>query len=137
MFLERKKNEKKEKLINYITDDIGISSDSSYIFFWQRMFWWRKFKKNTHIVKLFLKANKKTVKIFVYDFFLYIKMLTGYYKKEKKKLSKKLVKGTKIFLKKEKTKSQYAPERYRNLSEEEKENKHQYRHDRFKNLLEN
>ena len=35
-------------------------------------------------------------------------MLTGYYQK-KKKLSKKLVKGTKIFLKKKKTKSQYAP----------------------------
>ena len=32
-------------------------------------------------------------------------MLTGYYQKNKEKLQKKLVKGTKIFLKKKKTKS--------------------------------
>ena len=53
----------------------------------------------THTIKLIFKAYKKRHKIF---FFLYIKMLTGYYQKNKEKLSKK------------------ARERYQNLSEEEK-----------------
>ena len=51
---------------------------------------------------MFLKANKKTVKIFVYNFFLYIKMLTGYYKKKAFK---------------------EACQRYQNLSKEEKDEK--------------
>ena len=55
---------------------------------------------------LIFKACKETDKI--YFFSLYIKMLTGYYQKNKERLSKK------------------ARERYENLSEEKKTKKHQY-----------
>ena len=48
-------------------------------------------------------------------------MTNNYYQKTKKRFKKKHVKGTKIFLKKKKTKSdKYACEQCRNLSEEEK-----------------
>ena len=60
----------------------------------------------THIVKLIFKAYEKTDKTFFYNLFvLYIKMLTGYYQKNKKRLPKK------------------ARERNQNLSEEKKEQK--------------
>ena len=60
----------------------------------------------TDIVKLIFKAYKKTVKTFLKFFVLYIKILTGYYQKTTQKIfQKRLVKGTKIFLKKKKTKS--------------------------------
>ena len=55
-------------------------------------------------------------------------MLTGYYKE---KPQKRLVKGIKIFLKKEK--HQYTHEQYRNFSEEEK-NKCQYICELYRNL---
>ena len=56
--------------------------------------------------KLVFKAYiKKLVKYFFWFYFLYIKILTAYFKKTKKIFEKKLVKGTKIFLKKKKTKS--------------------------------
>ena len=55
------------------------------------------------MVKLIFKAYKKTDKRFLNNFFfLYIKVLTEYYQKNKEKLSKK------------------ACEKYQNLSEEEK-----------------
>ena len=44
-------------------------------------------------------------------------------KKIKKDYKKKLVKGTKIFLKKKKKKDLNGRERYKNLSEDEKKNK--------------
>ena len=47
-------------------------------------------------------------------------MLIGYYQKTRKGFQKKLLKSTKISLKR----CQYAYEQYRNLSEEEKEKKH-------------
>ena len=50
---------------------------------------------NTHIIKLtakvnfdILKAHKNIVKIFFYNFFVYIKMLNNYYKKHKGKPQK-------------------------------------------------
>ena len=61
------------------------------------------------MVKFVFKAYKKLDEIIFYIFFLYLKMLTGFYqKKPKESLSKK------------------ACERYQNLSEEEKEKKRQY-----------
>ena len=61
------------------------------------------------MVKFVFKAYKKLDEIFFYIFFLYLKMLTGFYQKNpKESLSKK------------------ACERYQNLSEEEKEKKRQY-----------
>ena len=55
------------------------------------------------MVKLIFKAYKETDKRFLNNFFfLYIKVLTEYYQKNKEKLSKK------------------ACEKYQNLSEEEK-----------------
>ena len=59
------------------------------------------------------------IKCFSIIFLLYIEVLTGYYQKNKERLSKK------------------ARERYQNLSKEEKEKKHQYGRERYKNLLEN
>ena len=47
---------------------------------------------------------KKTDKIFFLTFLLYIKMTNNYYKKTKKGFKKKHMKGTKILLKKKKTK---------------------------------
>ena len=48
-------------------------------------------------------------------------------KKIKKSFQQRLVKGTKIFLKKKKEKHyQYVCQRYGNLSEEEKQNQRQY-----------
>ena len=61
------------------------------------------------MVKFVFKAYEKFDEIFFYIFFLYLKMLTGFYQKNpKESLSKK------------------ACERYQNLSEEEKEKKRQY-----------
>ena len=57
------------------------------------------------MVKLIFKAYKKLIKYFFITFFLYIKILTGHYQKNKERLSKK------------------AYERYQNLSEEEKDKK--------------
>ena len=55
------------------------------------------------MVKLIFKAYKKLI-IYLFTFFLFVKMLTGHYKKKiKKSFQKRLVKGTKIFLKKKKT----------------------------------
>ena len=45
------------------------------------------------------------------------------------------MKGNKIYLKKKRTKCQYACEQYRNLSEEEKEKKSQYGIEQYKHLL--
>ena len=60
----------------------------------------------THIVKLIFKAHKKNCQNIFENFILYIKILTGYYQKPTKKIfQKRLVKGTKTFLKKKKTKS--------------------------------
>ena len=88
----------------------------------------------------FLK-HKKTDKIIFYNFFsLYIKLWTGYYRKNqktKKKYSKKSRERHQNPSEVEKDKKrQYACERYRNLSEEEKEKKRQYDRERYKNLLE-
>ena len=58
----------------------------------------------------------KSNPVFFYYFFLYIKVLTGYYKKTKKSFKKRLVKGIKIFQKK-KEKGKYVCGLYRNLSE--------------------
>ena len=58
------------------------------------------------IYKLILKAYKKADKVFFYNFFfLYIKILTRYYKKTKKNFQKRLVKDTEIFLKKKNKRS--------------------------------
>ena len=58
-------------------------------------------------------------------FFLYIKMSTGYYQKNKENFSKKVRERYQNLSEEEKDKRhQYA--RYRNLSEEEKVKKHQY-----------
>ena len=80
------------------------------------------------MIKLIFKAYKKTDK----TIFLYIKMLKNIIKNTKKSFLKRLVKGTKIFLKKKKTKGFLYRERYRNLSEEEKEKKHQYGLEQYK-----
>ena len=93
----------------------------------------------THIrlVKLIFKAHKKTDKTFFKIFFLYIKILTEYYKKNKEMISKKVREMYQNLSEEEKSNSwQYAREQYRNLSEEEKENKAQYGRKRYKNLLE-
>ena len=59
----------------------------------------------------------KSNPVFFYYFFLYIKVLTGYYKKKaKKSFKKRLVKGIKTFQKKKK-KGKYGCGLYRNLSE--------------------
>ena len=58
------------------------------------------------MIQLIFKAHKKTDKIFFHNFFyIYIKMLTDYYQKNKESFQKRLLKGTKIFVKKKKTKS--------------------------------
>ena len=56
----------------------------------------------TYMVKLIFKAYNKTEKIFVYNFFLYVKMKNNYYQKHKEKLPKE------------------ARVRYQNLSDEKK-----------------
>ena len=53
----------------------------------------------SHMVKLTFKSYKKPIKYFLIIFFLYKKMLTGYYQKPKRGFQKRLAKGTKIFLK--------------------------------------
>ena len=55
------------------------------------------------------------IKYFSIIFLLYIEVLTGYYQKNKERLSKK------------------ARERYQNLPKEEKEKKHQYGRERYRN----
>ena len=56
------------------------------------------------MIQLIFKVHKKTDKIFFHNFFIYIKMLTDYYQKNKESFQKRLLKGTKIFVKKKKTK---------------------------------
>ena len=54
--------------------------------------------------------------------------LSGKYYQEKRKTAKKLVKDTKISLKKKKEKKRlYGPERYKNLSEDDKNKLVEYR----------
>ena len=132
VFLEECKYVVKEKKMSkYIIDDIEISDEknsyeeisdeensdegnskqeNSYEENSKRNF------ENTFMVKLIFKAYKQTDKIFFIIFFLYIKILTGYYQNTQKKLSKK------------------ARERYQNLSEEEKDKKHQHARERYRNL---
>ena len=63
---------------------------------------------------------KKLINHFFKILCTYVKLWTGYYQKNEEKFKKKrLVKGTKMFLKKEKSGSQ----RYQNLFEEEKDKK--------------
>ena len=50
-----------------------------------------------------MRAYKKLIKDFFIMFFLYMKILRGYYKK-KEKPPKRLAKGNKMFIKKKKTK---------------------------------
>ena len=70
------------------------------------------------MVKLIFKVYKKTDKIIFYNFFfLYIKILTGYYYEIKERLSKRY------------------RERYQDLSEEEENKKHQYTRERYRNLF--
>ena len=87
----------------------------------------------THIVKLIFKAYKKTDKTFFYNLFvLHIKMLTGYYQKNKKGLPKKARERHQNLSEEEKNKNrQYARERYKNLSEGEREKKRQYGRESF------
>ena len=57
------------------------------------------------MIKLVFKAYKKTDKIIFYNFvFLYIIFITGYYQKNKERLSKKARERYEIFLRKEKQK---------------------------------
>ena len=70
--------------------------------------------------------RKKTNTIFTYNFFLYIKRLTGYYKKNNEKLSKKACERYQNLSEEKSKKHQYASEQYKNLSGEEKESKYQY-----------
>ena len=71
------------------------------------------------MIKLVFKAYKKTDKIIFYNFvFLYIIFITGYYQKNKERLSKK------------------ARERYENLSEERKNKRCSYALERYRNLSE-
>ena len=89
----------------------------------------------SHMVKLIFKAYEKSDEIFFIIFFLYIKMLTGYYQKTKKGFQKKLVKSTKIFLKK-KTKSTNMLLSYMEIFlKKKKKKKCPYDHERYKNLL--
>ena len=90
------------------------------------------------MVKLIFKAYKKLI-IYLFTFFLFVKMLTGYYKKKnKEKLSKKARERYQNLSEEEKDKRhQYACEQYRNLSEKEEEKKCQYGREQYKNLLEN
>ena len=59
--------------------------------------------------------------LFVYIFFPYINLLAGYYRKNKKRLQNKLLKGIKIYqrTKKKNKKRQCACERYKILPEDE------------------
>ena len=72
---------------------------------------------------------------FIISFFLYMKMLTEYYKKTS--LSKKAWERYRHLSEEEKNKKcQYASKQYRKLSEEEKIKKRQYGRERYENLLE-
>ena len=74
--------------------------------FWQRKFWWRNFKWiKFWRRKCWWKKFKKTNKIFKIFFSIYKKMTTKYNKNKKKSFQKRLLKCTKIFLKKNKIKS--------------------------------
>ena len=98
VFLEECKYVAKEKKIHkYIIDDIEIFSDSDEENSDEKNL---KNTNITHILKLIFVAYKN---FFFIIFFLYIKMIKTYYKKNKEKLLKE------------------ACERYQNLSEEEKE----------------
>lgn len=64
------------------------------------------------MVELIFKAyRKKLLKYFVIIFFLHIKMLKEIIEKIKKDFQKSLVIGSKIFLKKRKTKGQNCPKK--------------------------
>ena len=84
------------------------------------------------MVTFIFKVYKKLIKLF----FLYIKILTGYYQKNKDKLSKKKRSWNVPREEEKEKKRQYACEQYRNRSEEEKEKTRQYGHERYKSLLE-
>ena len=80
---------------------------------------------------------KKVKSFFFSILFLYAKMTSNYYKKNKEELLKKAREKYQDLSEEEKDKNcQYARERYRNHSEEEKEKKGQYGRERYKNLLE-
>ena len=75
----------------------------------------------THMVKLIFKAYKKLIKHFLKMFFLYIKILTRYYQKNKDRLQIKACERYQYLPEKGKNKKrQYARDQYYNLSEEEK-----------------
>lgn len=61
--------------------------------------------------------------------------MADYYKKNRERLQKRLVKGIRIFLKKKKM-CQYTCEQYSNLSEEGKNEKHHYVCEQYENLSE-
>ena len=91
----------------------------------------------THISKWIFKHIKKLIKIFVYNFFLYIKMTNKYYQKQKEKLRKEARERYQNLSEEEKDKRQKKVwERFQNLPEEEKEKKSQYHRECNKNLSE-
>ena len=57
------------------------------------------------MIKLTFKAYEKLIKYFLIIFFLYKKVLTGYYQKTKRGFQKRLAKGTKNLSEEGKTKS--------------------------------
>ena len=70
-------------------------------------------------------------------FFLYLEMSTGYNKKTKKDVKKRLVKGIKMFVKNKKTKSENMIVNVKKgFSKEEKVKKRQYECERYKNQSE-
>ena len=79
----------------------------------------------TYITHITYKSHITYITHITYIAYL-VKILTGYYKKSKERLQKRLAKGIKIFLKKNTKNCQYARERYSNLSEEKKNKKRQY-----------
>ena len=58
------------------------------------------------MVELVVTMYKKLIQHFFIILFLYIKLLTGYYRKNKERLQKRLVKGIKFFQKKKKVTSE-------------------------------
>ena len=110
---ERKYVVKEKKIPKYIIDVIEVSSDSDRENFNEENFDEENSDKETSGEKVLVKKlpmkkikNKKTDKIFLKFFSIYIKMTNNYYKKKtKKSFKKKHVKGNKILLKKKKTKS--------------------------------
>ena len=82
-------------------------------------------------MKLILKAYKNTNKIFLIDFFLYIKMTNNYYQKQKEKRWKEVCGRYQSLSEEEKNKKRKRTQgRYQNFTEEEKKKR------RSKNLSE-